>query len=151
MRSAGDAAGKDEMVQEMTLMVPVSWGELLDKIAILQIKAERIADPARLANVRRELDALTAVRDAAGPLPAETGPAIAELKSVNEALWEVEDALRDLERAQDFGEEFVRLARAVYVTNDRRAALKRTLNRLTGSDLVEEKSYRDYAAATAGG
>jgi hypothetical protein len=131
----------------MAVMVPVSWGELLDKIVILEIKAERIADPARLVNVRRELDALTAVRDAAGPLPPEAEPAIAELKAVNEALWEIEDAIRDLERAQDFGAEFVRLARSVYVTNDRRAALKRTLNGLTGSELVEEKSYHDYAAA----
>lgn len=132
----------------MALLVPVSWGELLDKITILEIKAARIADVERLANVRRELDALSQAQAAAGPVPPEATPVITELKAVNEALWEIEDALRDLEAAQDFGPDFVRLARSVYVTNDRRAALKWQLNLLTASDLVEEKSYRDYAAVS---
>lgn len=128
----------------MTLLVPVSWGELLDKISILEIKAERMADAAALANVRTELAALAAVRDGAGALSAEAAAETAALKAVNETLWEVEDAIRDCERAQDFGPRFVELARAVYHTNDKRAALKRTLNRLLGSQLVEEKSYKPY-------
>ncbi|MBF0304876.1 MAG: hypothetical protein HQL41_04410 [Alphaproteobacteria bacterium] len=128
------------------ILVPISWGELLDKITILEIKAERMADAARLANVRHELDCLRAARDAAD---AAFGPEIerlmADLKEVNEALWEIEDGIRDREAEKDFGARFIELARAVYHTNDRRAALKRTLNALLGSALVEEKSYKDYA------
>ncbi len=127
----------------MTLLVPVSWGELLDKISILEIKSERMTDAAALANVRRELAALAAVRDRT-PLSAEARAETAELKAVNEQLWVIEDQIRDCERAQDFGPKFIELARAVYHTNDRRAAIKRTLNRLCGSELVEEKSYKPY-------
>ncbi len=127
------------------LLAPVSAGELLDKIAILRIKAERIADPGKVANVRRELIALEA---AAGAVPS--GPALAaleaELRAVNEALWDIEDDIRAHDARGDFGEGFVRLAQAVYRTNDRRAALKREINRLTGSALVEEKSYHDHSA-----
>ncbi len=123
----------------MTLLAPVSWGELVDKITILEIKAARIADPAKLANVRNELQALTQVRDAKGSAPASL---VAELRRVNEQLWDIEDQIRECEERGDFGQRFVELARSVYKTNDRRAALKRQVNDAMGSDLVEEKSYR---------
>ena len=123
-------------------MVPVSWGELLDKITILQIKQERLEDDAQRANVTAELDALSAVAQMA---MAQAAALLAALKTVNEALWEIEDHIRDKERAQAFDAQFIALARSVYVTNDRRAGLKRDINRLLGSALVEEKSYRPYA------
>jgi hypothetical protein len=125
----------------MRVTVPISVGELLDKITILEIKAERIADPAKLANIRLELEALAGLRRGLALEGAEIAGLIAELGQVNRRLWEVEDLLRDCERAQAFGAEFVRLARAVYKENDLRARLKRRLNEETGSDLVEEKSY----------
>jgi hypothetical protein len=128
----------------MSVLVPVSWGEVIDKITILEIKAERLGDPAKLANVQRELDALAAVRDRAFPGHAGLAALAGELKTINESLWEIEDEIRDCERARDFGETFVRLARSVYVTNDRRAAVKRRINDLLGSDLVEENSYAHY-------
>jgi len=124
--------------------IPVSAGELVDKITILEIKAERITDAAKNANVRRELAALDAVL---APLMREQ-PALAELKSalreINEALWRIEDDIRDCERRKDFGARFIELARAVYRTNDRRAAAKREIDTLVGSELVEEKSYTTY-------
>jgi hypothetical protein len=123
-------------------MVPVSWGELLDKITILQIKQERLADAAKRANVLRELNALAAT---AAPKIAQAGDLLQELKKVNESLWEIEDRIRDKERDQAFDAEFIALARAVYVTNDKRSDLKRQMNRALGSALVEEKSYRPYA------
>jgi hypothetical protein len=125
----------------MRVTVPISVGELLDKITILEIKAERIADPAKLANVRLELEALAGLRRGLALESAGIRGLIAELGQVNRRLWEVEDLLRDCERAQEFGAEFIRLARAVYKENDLRARLKRRLNEETGSDLVEEKSY----------
>lgn len=118
------------------MMVPVSVGELLDKITILQIKSERISDPAKLDNVRRELDALTEAAQGVRMPDLE-----AELYGVNSKLWDVEDALRDCERSQTFGSEFVALARAVYRLNDHRAGIKRNINLSIGSELVEEKSY----------
>jgi hypothetical protein len=123
-------------------MAPVSWGELLDKITILQIKQERIADAAKRANVTTELKALSAIADVA---MAQAAALLAGLKAVNEELWEIEDRIRDKERARAFDAEFIELARAVYVTNDRRADLKRQMNTLLGSALVEEKSYQPYA------
>ena len=128
----------------MSVLVPVSWGEVIDKITILEIKAERLADPAKLANVRRELDELVAVREREFPAHAPLAALAAELKAINEELWVVEDDIRDCERAKDFGPRFVALARAVYVTNDRRAQVKRRVNDLLGSALVEEKSYAPY-------
>lgn len=128
----------------MPILVPVSWGELLDKITILEIKDERIADDAKRANVGRELAALNQVVDDAGSLPDAARPMIDELRAVNAALWDIEDEIRDCERQKDFGPRFVELARAVYHTNDRRAAFKRQLNDLLGSELVEEKSYQPY-------
>jgi hypothetical protein len=123
--------------------VPVSWGELVDKITILEIKDERIADPAKRANVVRELTLLRE-RFAAAPPVDGVARVTADLKSVNESLWAIEDEIRDQERAGTFGERFVELARAVYRTNDRRSDLKREINRLLGSAIVEEKSYQPY-------
>jgi len=128
-----------------TPMTPVSWGELIDKITILEIKAERLTDAAKRANVVTELTLLAQI--AAPARQSEEVTALtAALKAVNEALWEIEDHIRDKEAAQQFDARFIELARAVYVTNDRRAALKRDLNRVLGSGLVEEKSYKPYIA-----
>ncbi|WP_247892579.1 tetratricopeptide repeat protein [Azospirillum sp. Sh1] len=129
---------------DMPILAPVSWGELLDKITILDIKAERIADADKLANVRREREALVAVAAQADTARPEVAALIDDLRAVNTTLWEVEDEIRDCERAKDFGPRFVELARQVYHTNDRRAALKRDLNQMLGSELVEEKSYQAY-------
>ncbi len=126
------------------IQVEVSAGELIDKITILEIKAERLSDAGQLANVRRELETLSAARDA-GIAPDETVAGLtAELKAVNEELWEIEDAIRDQERANDFGDRFIELARAVYRRNDERARLKRAINDRLGSRIVEEKSYQPY-------
>lgn len=126
--------------------VPVSWGELLDKLTILDIKLALIPDPAARANVAREREALVPI---AAPALAADGiaPLMRELAEVNAALWRIEDDIRDEEAAGRFGEAFVALARAVYRTNDRRAAIKRRINLALRSDLVEEKSYADFAAA----
>ena len=128
----------------MSLHVQTSLGEFLDKLTILEIKSERIQDPAKLANVRRELDLLRALwRES--PLSARDVSAVVErLKQVNEALWEIEDRIRDKEAARTFDSEFIELARSVYITNDRRTSLKRELNLALGSDLIEEKSYKAY-------
>lgn len=126
------------------LQVEVSPGEVIDKITILEIKAERIADPDKVANVQRELRSLVAARSAALPSSRELDELTAELRGINERLWEIEDDIRDCERKSDFGERFIELARAVYRTNDRRAAAKRGINELLGSELVEEKDYADY-------
>jgi DNA-binding GntR family transcriptional regulator len=126
------------------ISAPVSVGELLDKMAILQIKSERIGDEAKLANVRRELEVLGATWQASGLDRPELAPLKAELKKINEALWEIEDLIRIKESEGDFDQQFIELARSVYVTNDRRAAVKRQINEAVGSELVEEKSYADY-------
>lgn len=130
----------------MTLHIhtPIAPGELIDKITILEIKAERIADPSRRANVTHELDLLRAVRDRSLPDAPSIDDLKGELKAVNEALWEIEDDIRDCERVSDFGPRFVSLARSVYRTNDRRAALKRAINERLGSEIMEEKSYSAY-------
>ncbi len=128
----------------MSVMAPVSWGELLDKYTILVIKSERLADPAQAANVRRELEALGPLRARAVAGSPEVARCETDLQNVNTALWEVEDAIRDCERGQDFGPRFVALARSVYRHNDQRAQIKREINQLLGSGLVEEKSYRPY-------
>jgi predicted nucleic acid-binding Zn-ribbon protein len=127
-----------------TIMTAIAPGELIDKITILRIKSERISDEAKLKNVRTELDILTATQKEHVPASDEMARLEAALKTVNEALWEIEDDIRDCERQGDFGEEFIRLARAVYVTNDTRAALKKEINLLLGSTIVEEKSYAEY-------
>ena len=124
--------------------VPVSWGELLDKITILRIKRERMVDKAG-ANVERELACLLEPAAAVIGLAEVVGP-VARLQAVNEALWAIEDAIREREADGDFGAEFIALARSVYQQNDRRAAIKREINDVLGSELVEEKSYAGRAA-----
>jgi hypothetical protein len=124
----------------MPLLVPLSVGELFDKISILEIKATELADPAKRANVLRELDALDAVRAQVEPVAALEA-LTAELEAVNRRLWAIEDDLRRHERDGQFDDRFIELARSVYRNNDRRAALKRQINELTSSDLIEEKSY----------
>lgn len=128
----------------MQLQVPVSVGEVLDKITILQIKLAHISDAAKRVNIQNELDAL---------LPLVAGDEfstelmqclMAKLKAVNEALWDIEDDIREKEAAKSFDAEFIRLARAVYVTNDKRAEIKKQINLATGSALIEEKSYETY-------
>lgn len=126
--------------------VPVSYGELIDKLTILEIKAERMRDPAKLANVRDELALLGATWANAAASATDIVAERTELKRINESLWEIEDEIRLKERAQAFDARFIELARAVYVTNDRRAAVKRAINEKLGSRLVEEKSYQDYAS-----
>jgi hypothetical protein len=123
--------------------VEVSWGELVDKLTILEIKQRRLTAPAAVANVRRELTALTAVVQALHP-PAELAALRGELAAVNENLWGIEDKIRAKEAAAAFDTEFVELARAVYFNNDKRAALKRAINLLLKSDIVEEKQYPPY-------
>ena len=126
------------------IRVEIAPGELIDKITILEIKAERIAEAGKRANVLAELAALSEARAAAIPPDGEIDRLAAELKAINEALWEIEDAIRACDRAGDFGPRFVELARAVYRTNDRRAELKRAINLHLGARLVEEKSYKPY-------
>lgn len=128
------------------ILVPVSFGELLDKIAILQIKSERMTDPAKLANVRAELSALERMWMAH---PAAGGDVVklrAELKAVNERLWVIEDDIRLKEKAQAFDDAFIQLARSVYFQNDIRARVKKDINLALGSAYVEEKSYQDYGS-----
>ena len=127
-----------------TILTAIAPGELIDKITILRIKSERIADEAKLKNVRTELAVLNETLKKDVPASDELSRLDAALQAVNEELWVIEDDIRDCERAGDFGDEFIRLARAVYVTNDKRAALKKEINLLLGSTLVEEKSYAAY-------
>ena len=124
------------------MKVEVSDGELFDKMVILRIKKERIGNPERVANVVKELELLEAT--CAQISPAPPAELIAELKTVNEALWVIEDDIRQKESRQEFDDEFIRLARSVYVTNDKRAEAKRKINLFTESELIEEKSYEDY-------
>ncbi len=126
------------------IQIPISPGELLDKITILQIKAERIEDAVKVANVKTELDMLNKVWNETVEADDEISALTAELKSINEALWEIEDDIRDEERNKRFGERFIELARAVYVTNDERANAKKKVNLHLNSTIVEEKSYQDY-------
>lgn len=126
------------------ILVPVSPGELVDKITILRIKAARISDAQKLHNVRVELDALESTwRNCGAPISAVAADEAA-LQKVNEALWDIEDRIRDKERDHLFDAEFIELARAVYVTNDERATIKKRINLALGSRLVEEKSYAQY-------
>jgi len=126
------------------MLVPVSPGELLDKITILRIKAARMSDATKVANVRRELSLLEKTWQDSGAAAVDLGAEEGNLARVNEALWVIEDDIREEERAKRFGEKFVALARAVYVTNDERAAIKKRINTLLGSSIVEEKSYQQY-------
>ena len=132
------------------ILVPVSFGELLDKIAILQIKSERIGDEAKLANVRNELSALEKTWMAHPAAVKDIARLRRELKEVNERLWVIEDDIRLKEKAQAFDDEFIQLARNVYFENDTRARIKKDINLALGSAYVEEKSYQDYSAGTPG-
>lgn len=123
------------------IKVPVSFGELYDKITILQIKLEKMTDPEKLANVQRELDYLSEM-EVEVPKHAEKATYVDELKAINTELWDIEEGKRRHETLQDFGDEFIQLARRVYIKNDRRAAVKKKINLLTGSAIVEEKSHQ---------
>ena len=128
----------------MSLLIPVSWGELLDKLTILQIKVERIKDQDKRDNISRELQQLTAIYHQSGVSGSKLIVLIDELRQVNETLWDIEDRIRVCEKTGDFGSRFIELARSVYITNDRRANLKHQINRLLDSDIIEEKSYESY-------
>lgn len=125
-------------------MVEVGPGELIDKITILQIKSERISDAAKLVNIRYELDVLSTARNENLENSDELQKLESDLKTVNESLWEIEDDIRQCEADKNFGYTFIKLARAVYITNDKRAALKKDINLLAGSAIVEEKSYTEF-------
>ncbi len=127
------------------ILIPISPGELLDKITILEIKSARIESAEKKANVDNELGMLNKVWTDAVTQDAEVIAMRAELKSINENLWDIEDDIRDEERARRFGEKFIQLARSVYVTNDLRGNVKKRINLHLNSDIVEEKSYQDYS------
>jgi hypothetical protein len=132
------------MIAKVPPHIPASVGELYDKLTILEIKAERIADAGRLRYVTRELALLRAIEKQFASTDARHIQLITELKRANEALWEIEDAIRDCERRGDFGAEFIALARSVYKTNDKRSALKNEISRLHNSEIQEQKSYSPY-------
>jgi hypothetical protein len=137
------------MAHMKDILVPISPGELLDKITILRIKSARMRDAAKLQNVRLELELLEKTWRESGCATPEVAADEQALQAVNERLWDIEDRIRDEERAGTFGETFIGLARAVYIENDERAAIKREINLKLGSTLVEEKSYQDYRAPQA--
>jgi hypothetical protein len=141
MKASADGAPRPQE----DILVPVSVGELVDKITILQIKSERIGNPDQVANVHRELTALQAASAGINCDAAVMARCAADLKRVNESLWEIEDSIRDCEARSDFGEAFIALARSIYRHNDERARLKRTINVAAGSRYVEEKSYAAFA------
>jgi hypothetical protein len=131
------------------IQTPVSYGELIDKMTILQIKLQEIKDDAKLANVRNELELLDATWKNDKASQTDIADESARLLAVNQRLWKIEDDIRMKERAQAFDQEFIQLARSVYIENDERAAIKREINVKLGSTLVEEKSYQDYRAPRA--
>lgn len=128
----------------MELLIPVSPGELLDKLTILDLKLERVGDADKLANVRREHELLSRIWESSGLASEEINALRGQLLEVNKILWAIEDDIREQERLKDFGERFVELARSVYFRNDERAAIKKRINQALGSQIVEEKSYREY-------
>jgi hypothetical protein len=128
----------------MVISVPISWGELVDKITILEIKMDRIKDAEKLVNISRELQSLRLIFDKGCAEPEKIGQVKAELREVNEKLWMIEDDIRRCEKKKDFSQRFIELARAVYINNDKRAELKREINTVLKSELFEEKSYEDY-------
>lgn len=128
----------------MSVSVDISYGELIDKITILEIKSTRIDDAEKLKNIRYELAVLGNKRSFSIPPSDKLEQLTEALRQINASLWEIEDDIRDKERAGEFDATFIELARAVYKNNDKRAALKREINELMGSSLIEEKSYRPY-------
>jgi len=135
----------ERTIRFMAISVSVSVGEAMDKLTILHIKSERIDDAQKLKNIHNEIAALTPVCSQPEFNSPEVKALISELKAVNEALWDIEDKIRDKEAIKAFDDEFISLARSVYITNDKRAELKKQINLATGSALVEEKSYQDYS------
>ncbi len=127
-----------------SIAIPISPGEVVDRLTILEIKSERISDKTKLVNVHHELGKLLEAAKSAIPDSEDMRALRAKLKAVNEELWVIEDDIRECERERDFGETFIALARAVYKTNDRRADLKRRINEALGSDIMEQKSYAPY-------
>ena len=130
----------------MNIQVEISVGEFLDKLTILQIKSQRITDGAKLKNVHKELGFLQKIWDRFPDKTSEVFSLVDKLKQVNETLWDIEDKIRIKESEKNFDEEFVSLARFIYLTNDERARIKRELASLLGSDFIEEKSYADYSS-----
>jgi len=128
----------------MTIKVELAYGELLDKITILQIKSERISDAAKVANVNKELGLLNNLWQVDKKSSVDVSSEFTALKDINEKIWDIEDDIRDKERAKEFDEKFIELARSVYFSNDKRAEIKREINMKLGSELIEEKSYSDY-------
>ena len=124
--------------------IPISWGELLDKITILQIKLENLTSQDALNNVARELKQLQSILFKYCPEAIKPKLLEAELKRINQQLWDIEDKIRDKERNKSFDAEFIQLARSVYITNDERSRIKKRINETLGSDLIEEKSYSEY-------
>lgn len=128
----------------MTIKIDISYGEFLDKVSILEIKNERIKDEMKLENIRNELNLLNKLWASDPQSNVDIKTELGEMKLINEKLWDIEDDIRDKERKKSFGDEFIRLARAVYFTNDERSNVKRRINEKLGSELMEEKSYADY-------
>ena len=124
--------------------IPISWGELLDKITILQIKLENLTSQEALNNVAWELKQLQSIFSQSCPETIQPKELELELKKINQKLWDIEDKIRDKEKHSSFDDEFIQLARSVYITNDERSRIKRRINETFGSDLIEEKSYADY-------
>ena len=124
--------------------IPISWGELVDKITILQIKSENLISKGALENVERELKQLQYIFSQSCPDSIQPKQLEVELKEINQKLWDIEDEIRDKEKNKFFDDEFIQLARSVYITNDERSRIKRTINEIFGSEFVEEKSYSDY-------
>ena len=127
-----------------TPLIPISWGELFDKITILQIKLENLKDKNALKNVKIEYDELFKIYENNFLEDEDAKRLLANLKTINKTLWNIEDDIRDKERHKTFDEEFIELARSVYITNDERSRIKRNINENFGSQLIEEKSYSDY-------
>ena len=128
----------------MQISIPISFGELIDKITILEIKAQKIEDQAKLVNVQAELKALSEIWTGCEQYKTDISELHNALKSVNESLWDIEDQIRIMESRGKFEDEFIALARSVYIRNDERARLKKSINQRLGSDIEEEKSYADY-------
>ena len=128
----------------MTIKVELAYGELLDKITILQIKSERITDESKLLNVNKELNLLNDLWQSDQKSSVDISIEFAALKDINEKIWDIEDGIRDKERVKEFDQDFIELGRSVYFSNDKRAEIKRDINLKLGSDLIEEKSYSNY-------
>ena len=126
----------------LRIQAPISAGELIDKITILEIKSERISDPAKRLSIAKELVLLREVKSKAGLDTAQIASIAEELRTINGELWDIEDAIRECEQRSDFGPEFIELARSIYLTNDRRARIKQRIDAAVGSDIVEQKSYK---------